>query len=122
MVFHLSKSRLSQAQFKQVQNSAFSFPEISSKEKELKAVFILCATLAFGDKYDRFLGPESIRDTIQEICAETGVPVNIAAGLLWSESGGDPKCVTDTSLGYWQLNRLYHKDFSRLFWYGAEFD
>ncbi len=82
---------------------------------------MLIAAAAFADKFDPYIGPEPIRPIIMAACAETGVPVYIAAGLLWSESGGDPKCVTETSMGYWQLNSLYHNDFSRMFWHGRQF-
>jgi hypothetical protein len=87
----------------------------------MKLLFFLIATLSFADKFDPFLGPEPIRPIIMAACAETGVPVWIAAGLLWSESTGDPKCVTETSLGYWQLNSLYHDWFSKTFYGGRPF-
>jgi hypothetical protein len=91
------------------------------KEAVMKLVFLFVAALSFADKFDPFLGPEPIRSVLTVACAESGVPVGMAAGLLWSESGGDPKCITGTSWGYWQLNTLYHGYFSRTFWGGREF-
>lgn len=96
----------------------------------MKSLFLLVAALSWGDKFDPFLGPKDLRPIIQEACAETGVPVCIAAGLLWSESGGHQFEVTSykdargwhSCAGYWQLNRDCHDWFSRTFWYGADFN
>lgn len=88
----------------------------------MKIVFLFIATLSFGDKFDPFLGPEAIRPIIMSACAETGVPVHIAAGLLWSESGGSPDCITKKSWGYWQLNSECHDYFSIQFWHGRDFN
>ena len=88
----------------------------------MKGVLLLLTTMAFGDQYDRFLGPAPIRQLIMLECAEMGVPVHIAAGLLWSESGGHQYEVSGTSKGYWQLNALFHDDFSARFYGGRPFD
>jgi len=88
----------------------------------IRTLFILVTALSWGDKFDPFLGPEPIRPLIQQVCAEEGIPVHIAAGLLWSESGGHQFEVTGTSKGYWQLNALFHDDYAMRFYDGKDFD
>jgi soluble lytic murein transglycosylase-like protein len=70
----------------------------------------------------RFLGPVEFRPVIARYAAETGVPLYIATGLLWSESGGDSDAVSCSgSLGVWQLNPVWHGYFARTFNGGRPF-
>jgi len=87
----------------------------------MKFVFLLIATLAFGDKYDQFLGREPVREAILLACAETGIPIHIAAGLQWSEwRPGEPE--VGTSRGWWQLNTKFHAYYRDKYNFGREFD
>lgn len=87
----------------------------------MKTIFLLIAALAFSDNFDQFLGPEPVRHAIFEACAETGIPIHIAAGLQVSEwHPGEPE--NGTSRGWWQLNTTFHAYYRDKFNHGIEFD
>lgn len=86
----------------------------------MKAFFLLLATMSFADKYDPYLGQHDVRDAIMAACAETGVPIYIAAGLQYSEYKPHDKERGD-SRGWWQLNTTFHAYYRDRFNGGREF-
>lgn len=90
------------------------------ERKDVKIVFLLLTTLAFSDNFDQFLGVQPVRSAIFQACAETGIPIHIAAGLQVSEWHEGEKDL-GTCHGWWQLDSRFHAYYRDKFNHGVEF-
>ena len=88
----------------------------------LAALLVAILTASPLSAVDQFTPPAEVREALYFYSAEQGIPIYIATGLLWSESGGHRYAVNKTSKGYWQLNAVWHDDFALRFNRGRQFD